>query len=539
MVEYACGRCHPLLPGVWMKKQRIPDSESARPEAPPVTSRLWQHLPVVLILCAASIVILSNLGNQYLWQDEAQTALIAKTVMAHGIPLGTDGKNSFSQDLGAEYGKDHIWRWHPWFQFYLLAGFFAVFGTSTFVARLPFALFGIATVVLTYYFGRSLWDSRRAAIASAAVLTLSVPFLLLSRQCRYYGPDAFFALLGLYGYLRLLERKKYASVTFVASAVLLFHTHYLHYAALLCAVIAHSLLCRRDKFRMVLLLSAGTVILNLPWVIIFSTTGQVVENYGNLWGRMALLGKEYSLQISRHIFPPALLLLALLVGVVNWLRRRQLPTIRGAASRNLALLLLFAAGVFVGAVAMSLSFRPTLPFFRFLAPLIPVACLIIGLILESSMKLHPAVGIAAVVALAYTGHMPDYLYEITHDYDGPVEGIVKYLKAHGTRNDVVAITYEDLPVKFYTDMRVVGGLTGEDLSPALEADWVIIRRYTHCTVDLGVARYLMENLPRERYRQITLDYPDTPFENREDPEWHRFRTATDEAPVLVFQRIRK
>jgi len=29
-----------------------------------------------------------------------------------------------------------------------------------------------------------------------------------------------------------------------------------------------------------------------------------------------------------------------------------------------------------------------------------------------------------------------------------------------------------MPLKFYTDMRVIGGLTGEDLSGAQNADWV-------------------------------------------------------------------
>ena len=63
--------------------------------------------------------------------------------------------------------------------------------------------------------------------------------------------------------------------------------------------------------------------------------------------------------------------------------------------------------------------------------------------------------------------MGDYVHEITHHVRGPTEGIVNYLNAHGKPEDVVAITYGDMALKFYTRMRVVGGFTGEDLTPAL------------------------------------------------------------------------
>src|SRR5206468_8494780 len=68
-----------------------------------------------------------------------------------------------------------------------------------------------------------------------------------------------------------------------------------------------------------------------------------------------------------------------------------------------------------------------------------------------------------------------FVYEITHDYDGPEEGIVEFLRQHARPADVVAMVNGDLPVKFYTGLRVVGGLTGEDLAEARDADWIILR----------------------------------------------------------------
>jgi hypothetical protein len=55
---------------------------------------------LLLILFVSLFLFLANLGNQYLWQDEAQTALISKTILTDDVPRGYDGKNFFSQERG-------------------------------------------------------------------------------------------------------------------------------------------------------------------------------------------------------------------------------------------------------------------------------------------------------------------------------------------------------------------------------------------------------------------------------------------------------
>ena len=79
----------------------------------------------------SATLLLANLGNQYLWQDEAQTALLARSVLEHGIPQGTDGTNSFSQERGVEIAPDGVWRWHTWLSFYVTAASFAPMGSSS------------------------------------------------------------------------------------------------------------------------------------------------------------------------------------------------------------------------------------------------------------------------------------------------------------------------------------------------------------------------------------------------------------------------
>lgn len=500
----------------------------------PLIGNHWSFPFLFLVLLfIGSFLLFKNLDNQYLWQDEAQTALVAKTVLSHGIPMGYDGKNSFSQELGAEYGENYVWRWHTWFPFYLLAGFFEIFGINTFIARLPFALFGLATIAIVYFFSCSLWMSRRAGLIAAVLLILSIPFLILSRQCRYYSPTAFFAISGLYSYFSLTENKNYSSFILVLACTLLFHVHQVFYGIVLLTISFHAMTFHRDKMKRIFVLSLLTTFINLPWILWASgplsewALGSNMLNFGQALKYCS----HYLFQMGKYVFPLPMIGLSLLVALsyrVKLKNKTSIPILN-----HLMLLLLF-----ISLSLIVLSFFTVAPFFRYLTPLIPACCLILALVVELCMKFHFATGIAVIIIFAYPQPLPDYLYEITHDYDGPIEGIVKYLNQNAKKDEIVAITYGDLPLKFYTDMRVVGGLTGEDLSPAKEADWIIIRKYVICEKDRMVKRYLIQNVSWHQYQRIIINYPDTPFENRENPQEHRFRTLTNEDRVIIYRKIR-
>lgn len=484
-----------------------------------------------LVLTAASVLLLSNLGNVYLWGDEAATALVSKTILSHGIPMGSDGTNYFSQLAGAECTKNMVWVWHPWFPFYLLAGFYALLGVSTVTARLPFALLGIATVGLAFCFGKSLWKSRQAGVYSAAVLLVSVPFLILVRQCRYYSPEIFLSLLGLYGCWMLQERRKHALVVFGVSAFLLFHTQYVQCAALLGAVIIHSLIFRRDRVKPLLAISAAVLVLNIPWIILFSGLSQVIGGNGNLSGKFISAVGVYGMDIGRYVFHPSLLLLPALIWAGYWNRNHSLPARNPDTAQKLWLLGTFAVLTVVGAALTGQD-----AYFRYIGPVIPVACLVIGLILASISRVHVAASVVLLVGIAAWLRMPAYLSEITGDYNGPAKGISAYLNQYGRDTDVVAVNHEDLPVKFYTTMRVVSGVTGEPWSDARNADWIVLRCHGS-SVERRYTYYLARFIRSGGYQRIELDCPDIPFENREEPSLHNFRTVTDAPKVVIFRRV--
>jgi 4-amino-4-deoxy-L-arabinose transferase-like glycosyltransferase len=491
----------------------------------------WINIILLAIICAAFFLILANLGNQYLWQDEAETALVSKTILSYGMPHGYDGKNFFSQELGSDYGKNYIWRRLMWLPYYTVAAFYSIFGMSTFVSRLPFALFGVGSVYMTYLFSAKWWQSRRKALIAAAMLTLCVAFLILSRQCRYYSMVIFFSLLSLYAYAMLIERKKHAGLMLFASSMLLFHSQHIYIGILFATVLLHAVLFHRDRLKPLVIVIASVLIVNIPWIIWLTGVNFAIA-YGTnvmpLW--MSII--KMVADIIHFVFPAWLLLL--LITVLIW-RRIKMGIFfadKRAAFEKISLPIFFI----IFNMIMILVVSP-FPFFRYMSPSIPLLIVLMALIIDAAINVNVVFAGAAIAFVIWPGQLRSYIYEITHDFNGPIEGICKYLNEHGSADDVVAITYGDMPLKFYTKMRVIGGLTGENLEPAKNAKWVIIRKYANCSTDIEVKRYLLQNVDFTKYRPVSIDYPDTLNENREDPARHFFRTQIYEDRVTIFERI--
>ena len=499
----------------------------------PQERRDWVEALALAVLAAA--LLLPNLGSVYLWQDEAQTATISKTILEGGIPRGTDGRNFFSQELGKEYGPGHVWKWHTWLSFYMTAGSFAVLGETTTAARLPFALLGIATVVLAYFMGRALWRDRHSALIGASLLATSVPFLIFSRQCRYYAAVSFLSMLGIYAYTRLTPGLSAAAWWMFAAATLVFHTHFIYCATLLVTLALHATLFERSKLRAVSAVVCGTIAVNLPWIIWFSDIRPGGDSYLSTLFDLAKLG-SYSLGyldlIVQWLFRPWWLIIPVLLVAWRWRRGEALWGVSRETSSGVALMIIYT----IVSVEL-LSVLSPLVFYRYLAPLCVPAMLIAGLLVGNLAKRSILLSAVIGVVWLYTGTLREHIFELTHEFEGPIEGIVRFLDENAEPDDVVAISYGDLPLKFYTDLRIIGGLTGEDLRPAQTADWIIIRRHTNTNEDRRVKQMLREIVARQYYQLRRISSPDTQFENRETPRLHRFRTAPRGTPlVVIFER---
>jgi 4-amino-4-deoxy-L-arabinose transferase-like glycosyltransferase len=494
------------------------------------------RLGVLLVASLAALLLFTGLGSPYLWQDEAQTALLSRSILSHGVPVGFDAGNSFSQELGVEYGEDGVWKWHTWLSFYLVAVSMAAFGADTLPARLPFAVCGLAVVILTGLTARDLWRDRRAAFAAMTLLSVSVPFLVLSRQCRYYALASLLSLAGLWAYTRLDRGGRRAPWALFASSTLLFHTHYVYAATLLVTVLLHAALFARQRLRATFVAAAGTTLLALPWIAWVATLRLGPDKTARFLelGDTAAHAWSYCAMIFQVLFAKgAFLAIPLVLALRRRLRGEPFFTASARTRNHVGLLVLYCTVTVVLLAVLS-----PLAYLRYLAPLLPPLFLLVGLFVGELLRVWPAVGVTVIVAFVALGSMRDFVHEITHDYDGPIEGIVRFLQEHARPGDSVAIVYGDLPVKFYTELRVLGGLTGEDLAPAREVEWIVPRRHTPAPVSRDVRKTLLRYVTEGRYRQHVLAEPDLAFENREDPRVRHFRTPRGRPPVVIWERLR-
>jgi hypothetical protein len=470
-----------------------------------------------------------------MWQDEAQTSLIAKTAVDRGLPYGTDGKNFFSQDSGVGYGKGYLWNWHPWLQFYALAPFLKVFGFSNFIARLPFALFALASIILVYFFVKELFLSPRKAMLAAIVLTLYVPFLILGRQSRYYAPEMFFCLLTLHSYARILNGRKYAGLMYAAALTLLFHTLYVYFFVAAAACAAHALVYRREKACQILLLSAAALALNIPFLL-------TIYRIDFLGVHPNMFGPGHFLESLRAYagFAAAELpgwWIVILIPVYIFLKKKlslKLGTEGGEYLPGLMLLVFFIISSF-----LCMSVLAHWPFYRNIAGAIPFFAILVALAMAPLFHARFYAGVLIVAVFAATGQVPEYLYEITHDYDGPVEGMAKYLNENGKDGDRVLITYGDMPLKLYTKMKIYGGLSGEPYEKVRAPEWIIIRKHILDERENMTAGFIRDNIDRKAYEIIKIDYPDNFDENSERPSKHAFWTDKKEDRVVIFKRTAK
>jgi len=488
------------------------------------------YLPLI-ILIVSMLVFLPNLNRHYLWQDEAQTALISRSILENGIPYGYDEKNSFSQESGAENGEDGVFKWHPWIPFYIHAGFFQLFGSSDFVARLPDALFGIGTILLCFWIMRSTGKGIRISLLSAGILMFMVPFLLLSRQCRYYSMASFFSMGCIWAYFSFIQSKKHARPFLVCSTVILFHIQMIYGAIFLITMLIHLALTGRKLFKHILIPVACILCFVVPWIY-YTSDISYQARYGQFIYNQEF-SKDFFFAFIRHLFnyvvPFYFLIFIYIVGV--WQRNN----IRNIWNRTKVFLSYYI--IFITFVLIVLSVTAPNSFFRYLVPLLPVCAIVLAEIVEMGFQSHPILGYIGLFLILLHQPLPKYIFELTHDFKGPMEGLVAHLRQNANSADTVAISYGDMPIKWYTGLRVIGGLTGENLENTRNARWIVIRKHSNCTQGLFVKKHLEAQVKRGKYRKRILEAPDTPYENREDPQNHLYRTATGEDNVIIYERI--
>lgn len=492
---------------------------------------------LVLFCLFAAVLLLANLGNIYLWQDEATTAVLGKNTLRFGIPRTFDGVNLVTT-IYSDPCRDSGWKYASWLQFYLVAFSLRLLGENTFAARLPFAILGVAGVALCYLLAERLFQSRLVSRFSAAFMLFSAPFFLYMRQCRWYALSVFFTLWLLISYLDLIKKRRFSAWGFILSSILLFHSNYGIFFPVFAAVGSHYIMFYAKGARKI---EPGKVLGYFSAIVLFTVPFMLYFVNLECSGQMTFLRTKGHLEfyirvLNKYLFPFAFLFLSLVV--FSFFRNKAFPVVGRTLDRSRLWLL---PTVFIFTVLFLLLAEERQ--LRYIIHLLPLSCILMGLLMAGWLRLNIVAAafvffIACFTNIFHTGSpflkkiwipLKDITYELTHDYDGPVEGIVRYLGKNARAGDTVKLIMGDLAVMFYTDLRVDNG----DFAAEAFPEWIVIRNDWFPWKDLS-ARY--RSRIESRYQKIELNYPDIMWENRPDPGYHKFKTATGWPNVVIYKK---
>lgn len=409
-----------------------------------------------------ALFALPNLSARTLWQDEAETALIAQVVTKRGLPYALDEQGPISQDWAYQFSVSPLWRWHPWFQFYITAVSFKLLGVSTFAARLPFVLIGIFSYWYFLMFLKKQGSLKKFFLLAALLFLASTPIYLHFRQCRYYAPSLLFTLMAIDGYLGLRKEKQKNPVLtvlprqglkYILGSIGLFHSFLSGALALQIALWIHlfgqglsSARAKvrpwsRNKFPLQFTIAFFiTLPFTLPWAWWLKIGGQNINLTPTLIKQHLV---QHYIYIHKFIFPFFLVLPFLL------------PRLRQKFIKDEKLVLF---SLIIGTnLALYTINHPY--FFRYLVPLIPLFIYLAAWILSQLRPLFLLLGIAVLFQMTWRT-FPDYLWEITHNYYGTNEQLVEYLqKGVSLQEDSLgslATNYHDFTLRFHTDWKVYG-----------------------------------------------------------------------------------
>ncbi len=494
---------------------------------------------LILLLAIGAFLVFTHLANIYLWQDEAETAFISKNLLKFGLPLASDGINQPQTMEIYEHSSPTNWqsrpyRYAPWLPFYITAASFKVFGMNTFAARLPFAIIGFFSFILVWFLAQEIFNDRRVSILAVLFTVMSIPYILHLRQCHWFALAAFLSLWLLLAYIHIVDGRQHSKLELTIAAVLLFHSNHGIFIPLFLGIALHYLIFGRRKLKITsLILPASLIaILCLPFLY-FLAGAEFTAKFDPLHLRHQI--EFYFRMINKWVFPWAAFLGIWFFACMRSRRfkwfLKHLPT-----NTYLLLFVIFSTIVFL--------ILPKVRSFRYINHLIPLLFILQARIVVGWMKYSNPLAVIGIAILLFTNIftmgapfrkplqslMVEYIGEITHDYDGPVEGIVEYLRARAKPGDTVKINYGDLPLMFYTELKVDNRAFMEhETFPewiVYRADWV-----SPFFFETAYGRKVLAE-----YERIVLDYPDIRWHNRPDPSEHKFRTITQAPKLEIYKR---
>ena len=336
----------------------------------------WIKRAIALaVLVGAAVFLFARLGHYALWDDEAQTALPALGVWRTGDTTAVIGDNIVAYRNGCHLIGLSVRRSPP-LRFYLAAPSLGLLGPTAFAARLPFALCGLASVVVFLLGLKWARADLTTWILMAEAILGNVSFFLFCRQCRYYAP-AILATSALGLLYVFWDGRRRSMVAFALLSVVLMTANYLNYAALYAGLVVDYLIWGRKRRP---LRARDWLWLVVPQVLIMTPIIRVWKPFGDPSPIREYLPKNWLTEkvtlfwwnwrdLNRCEFGVAILILLA-------------PLFYARTRRDGLLRLPLAALIYVAVITIT-SLQPVwrseIADVRYLAPMIPL-CMAIGVL---------------------------------------------------------------------------------------------------------------------------------------------------------------
>jgi len=540
-----------------------------------------ERLALLVVAAVGALVLLWRLDDRYLWQDEAACAVLAQRMWESGKPYSYDGTNLITMDVFAKDDADSIgertgaperavehfveqgdfkadttWIGQPWGQFVVAGASLELFGSSTLAARLPFALAGVATLVLLHRLLRRAGADRATAWLAVVLCLGSVYWFLHVRQCRYYGLSSLLLVTTVGAHLRWVARGGALrdGLLFAAVGWVYFHCDFGSFWPVLGVLFLDALRVRGrlGGWRALLVPFVVLGLAVLPFVFYYELVGRLKET-GYTWNARFTMTLAL---VNRYQLPLVLL------PLFGWVLARAGRGERGPSGRTgtgaWELSPRHAPGLCLAIVLGQLAWMPLVSpywFYRYVVDATPLSSYVVAFALvgvgralaggrRQGLGLGLALG-AIVFATPWASRLVEPLIPVPDKYRAllppagaalrhelavwraelaggapdPNGQVVELLSPRLAPGDEIFVNYEDIPLMFYLPGHPIrGGIPHF----RIEDDGGSPPRFAVLRPSVTVTHWKAYEraFARHGWRELETAAPDITWGNNPDPLFH-------------------